>query len=89
MSFESVFTVDGVVSTENLRGQPYTLYIEDALQETTVATSGVSAEYGRFGGGLVAAVTKSGGDLFSGSFRQSFNNDDWRTQDAVWRGQAR
>ncbi len=79
MSFESVFTVDGVVSTENLRGQPYTLYIEDALQETTVATSGVSAEYGRFGGGLVSATTKSGGDLFSGSYRQSFNNDDWRS----------
>jgi hypothetical protein len=78
MSFESLFTVDGVVSTENLRGQPYTLYIEDALQETTIATSGVSAEYGRFGGGLVAAVTKSGGDRFSGSYRQSFNNDDWR-----------
>jgi Carboxypeptidase regulatory-like domain len=40
MSFESLFTVDGVVVTENLRGQPYTLYIEDAIQETTVATGG-------------------------------------------------
>ena len=65
--------------TENLRGQPFTLYIEDALQETTVATSGVSAEFGRFSGGLVNAITKSGSDMFSGSYRQSFNNDDWRT----------
>jgi len=79
MSFESLFTVNGVVITENLRGQPYTLYIEDALQETTVATSGVSAEFGRFSGGLVTAITKSGSDVFSGSYRQSMNNDDWRT----------
>lgn len=79
-SFENLFTVNGVVVTENLRGQPYTLYIEDAIQETTVATSGVSAEFGRFGGGLVAAVTKSGSDRFSGTFRESINNDDWRTK---------
>jgi hypothetical protein len=79
MSFESLYTVNGVVLTENLRGQPYTLYIEDALQETTIATSGVSAEFGRFTGGLVTAVTKSGSDVFSGSYRQSMNNDDWRT----------
>jgi outer membrane receptor protein involved in Fe transport len=79
MSFESLFTVNGVVITENLRGQPYTLYIEDALQETTVAVSGVSAEFGRFGGGVVQAITKSGSDVFSGSYRQSMNNDNWRT----------
>ena len=41
--------------------------------------AGVSAEYGRFGGGMVTAITKSGGDEFSGSYRQSFNNDSWRT----------
>jgi hypothetical protein len=79
MSYESLFAVNGVVVTENLRGQPFTLYIEDALQETTVSTSGVSAEFGRFGGGLVTAITKSGSDVFSGSYRQSFNNDAWRT----------
>jgi hypothetical protein len=78
-SYESLFTVNGVVTTENLRGSFFTLYIEDALQETTVAVSGVSAEYGRFGGGMVNAVTKSGGNRFSGSFRTSFANDSWRS----------
>jgi TonB dependent receptor len=38
----------------------------------------VSAEYGRFIGGMVSATTKSGGDAFSGSFRTSFANDYWR-----------
>jgi outer membrane receptor protein involved in Fe transport len=79
VSYEGLYTVNGVAVTENLRGQPIHLYIEDALQETTITASGVSAEYGRFGGGLIGAVTKSGGNQFSGSYRQSFNNDNWRT----------
>ena len=78
LSFENLFLVNGVTVNENLRGQAYDLYIEDAIQETTVATAGVSAEYGRFGGGVVNIVTKSGGNRFSGSFRDTLNNDQWR-----------
>jgi outer membrane receptor for ferrienterochelin and colicin len=79
MSFESLFMVNGVSINENIRGTPYTLYIEDAIQETTIATAGISAEYGRFGGGVVNIITKSGGNRFSGSFRDTLNNDDWRS----------
>jgi hypothetical protein len=76
-SFESLFLINGVVVNENLRGQPHDLFIEDAVQETTILTGGVSAEYGRFSGGVVSAITKSGGNAFSGSFRTTFLNDDW------------
>jgi outer membrane receptor protein involved in Fe transport len=79
MSFETLYMVNGVNVTENLRGQPYNLYIEDAVQETNIATAGISAEYGRFGGGVVNVITKSGGNMFSGSFRDTLNNDNWRT----------
>jgi outer membrane receptor for ferrienterochelin and colicin len=79
MAFDSLFMLNGVAITENLRGQPFTLFVEDAIQETTIATGGISAEYGRFGGGMVNAITKSGGNTFSGSYRQSFNNDNWRS----------
>lgn len=78
MSFENLYMVNGVSINENLGGQPLLLAIEDAVQETTVASAGVSAEYGRFGGGVVNVVTKSGGNLFSGSFRETLTNDDWR-----------
>jgi outer membrane receptor protein involved in Fe transport len=78
-SFENLFMVNGVTVNENLRGQANDLYIEDAIQETTVATAGISAEYGRFSGGVVNVVTKSGGNIFSGSFRESLYNDGWRT----------
>ena len=78
MGFDSLYLVNGVTVNENLRGQPNSLYIEDAIQETTIAAGGVSAEYGRFGGGVVNLVTKSGGNLFAGSFRDTLNNDSWR-----------
>ena len=76
-SFDNLFMVNGVVVNENLRGTPNNLFIEDAIQETTTSTSGISAEYGRFTGGVVTAITKSGGNNFSGSFRAASTNDNW------------
>jgi len=80
-SFESLFLVDGAVVNENLRGQPQDLFIEDAIQETTVLSGSVSAEYGRFTGGVVNVATRSGGNEFHGSFRTSFSSDAWRALD--------
>ena len=77
MSFDSVYLVNGAVVNENLRGQPHQLFIEDAIQETTVMTGGITAEYGHFTGGVVSTITKSGGNQFSGSFRTSLNNESW------------
>jgi len=76
-SYENLFLVNGVVVNENLRGQPFDLFIEDAIDETTTTTSGVSAEYGRFAGGVVNVITKSGGNEFSGSIRTAFTNENW------------
>ncbi|HET7705360.1 MAG TPA: TonB-dependent receptor [Thermoanaerobaculia bacterium] len=77
-SYDSVYYIDGAAVNENLRGQPQDLFIEDAIQETTVLTGGISAEYGRFTGGVVNTITKSGGNEFSGSLRDSFTNSGWR-----------
>jgi len=88
MSFENLFTVNGVVVNENLRGQPLDLFIEDAIEETTTATSGVSAEFGRFTGGVVNAITKSGGNRFSGSLRVNLENEDWESETPLTTSQA-
>jgi Carboxypeptidase regulatory-like domain/TonB dependent receptor/TonB-dependent Receptor Plug Domain len=74
---ENVYIIDGVVANENLRGQYSTLFIEDAVQETTVLTGGISAQYGRFTGGVVNTITKSGGNEFSGSLRDSLSKQNW------------
>ena len=76
-SYENLFLINGVEVNENIRGSFLPLFIEDAIQETTTATAGVSAEYGRFTGGVVNVITKSGGNDFSGSFRVNVDNDDW------------
>jgi len=76
-SFESLYVINGVVVNENIRGQPNNLFIEDALQETTVSTAAISAEFGRFQGGVIQAVTKSGGNEFSGSYRMTLDNNKW------------
>jgi carboxypeptidase family protein len=79
VSSENLFLVNGVVVNDNVRGQPIDLYVEDAIQETTVSTSAISAELGRFSGGVVNAVTKSGGNLYGGSFRGTLEHGRWRT----------
>jgi len=79
-SFDNVFMVNGVDINDNLFAQPQNLFIEDAIEETQVLTSGISAEDGRFSGGVVNAVTKSGGNVFSGSGRVNFLNPSWTTQ---------
>ena len=77
MSYDSLYLVNGMIVNENLRGQPHDLYIEDAIEETTVQTGAISAEYGHFTGGVVNALTKSGGNQFSGSFRATLRNESW------------
>ncbi len=76
-SFDNQFSVNGAVVNDNIRGTPYNLFIEDAIQETTISSAGISAEFGRFTGGVVNTITKSGGNAFSGSFRTTFNDDAW------------
>ena len=76
--YDNLIMVNGVAITENVRSQATNLFIEDAIQETTILTGGISAEYGRFTGGVVNSITKSGGNDFSGSFRDSLTNQDWQ-----------
>ena len=79
-AYDNVFLVDGVDVNDNLLGSMNDLYIEDAVGEVQVLTSGVSAEYGRFSGGVVNVITKSGGNLFAGSYRGNFTRPSWTSE---------
>ena len=76
-AYDNVFLVDGVDVNDNLFGTAHGLFVEDAILETQVVTAGASAEYGRFGGGVVNVITRSGGNTFSGSFRTNFSRPSW------------
>ena len=76
-AYDNVFMINGVDINDNLLAQPQSLFIEDAIEETQVLTSGISAEYGRFSGGVINAITRSGGNDFSGSYRLNLQNPAW------------
>jgi hypothetical protein len=76
-AYDNVFLVDGVDTNDNIFGTSNNLFIEEAVQETQVLSSGISAEYGRFSGGVVNVVTKRGGNDFHGSFRTNLSNPAW------------
>jgi Carboxypeptidase regulatory-like domain/TonB-dependent Receptor Plug Domain len=75
--YDSLALVNGVVVNENTRGQMRPMYVEDAIDSTTVLTGAVSAEYGRFTGGVVSTITRSGGNELSASIRDSLSNPAW------------
>lgn len=76
-AYDNQFLVDGVDVADNLFGTANNLFIEDAIEEVQVLTSGISAEYGRFGGGVVQAITKSGSNRFAGSLRNNQYKPSW------------
>jgi hypothetical protein len=47
---------------------------QDAVQEFKVNTNAVSAEFGRFGGGVIEMTTKSGANAFHGSAYEYIRN---------------
>jgi hypothetical protein len=79
-AYDNIFLIDGVDVNDNLFGTSNNLFIEDAVEEAQVLTSGISAEYGRFSGGVVNVVTKSGGNQFSGSFRTNLYSPTWTSR---------
>jgi hypothetical protein len=76
-AYDNVFLVDGVDVNDNLLGSMNDLYIEDAIGEVQVLTSGISAEYGRFSGGVVNIVTRNGSNRLGGSYRTTFTRPSW------------
>jgi hypothetical protein len=80
LAYDNVFLVDGVDVNDNVFGQPNGLFIEEGIQEVQVLSSGVGAEYGRFAGGVVNVITRSGGNLFSGAFRTNLSNASWSAE---------
>jgi len=72
---ENAFTVDGVVTNSLVDGRSRQDAVFEYLQEVQVKTGGISAEYGGALGGVISAVTKSGGNAFHGEGHYYFTGD--------------
>jgi hypothetical protein len=75
---ENSFTVDGIVTNSLINGQSRQDTVFEYLQEVQVKTSGISAAYGGALGGVVSAVTKSGGNRFTGEVHNFFEGSAFR-----------
>src|SRR5262249_40334204 len=69
------YYLDGGNNTNGLRNSGNSLPNPDAVQEFRVITNSYSAEYGRFAGGVVDVVTKSGTNQWRGSLFEFIRND--------------
>lgn len=80
------YLVDGVDVADPVTGGFSAQLNEDMLSEVQVLDGGISAKYGRFTGGVVQAVTKSGTNEFEGIARFSFRNPAWAAYNPRDRG---
>lgn len=69
------YYLDGGSNVGGLRNTGNVVPNPDAVQEFRVVTNSFSAEYGRFGGGAVDVITKSGTNAFHGSVFDFFRDD--------------
>ena len=69
------FYLDGGFNNQGLRQTGNLAPNPDAVQEFRVTTNNYSAEFGRYSGGIVNLVTKSGTNSFHGSAFEFLRND--------------
>lgn len=70
------YLYDGISALQPEPGQVAFFPIVDSIQEFTVESDNVSAEFGRFNGGVVNLSTRSGTNTIHGSLFQYLRNED-------------
>lgn len=73
--YDNLYLYDGVDTTDPVTNTFSSNLNADAIEEVEVMTGGYTAEYGKAMGGIVNAVTKSGGNEFEGIFRFKYETD--------------
>jgi hypothetical protein len=74
MANQSAFYLDGVPLNTVNANSPGLVPVQDAIQEFRVDTNAVSAEYGRFSGGVVNMASKAGSNEIHGSAYEYLRN---------------
>jgi hypothetical protein len=76
----NLYLFDGVDITDPTTGTFAGNLNFEAIQEVSILTAGMSAEYGRAAGGVVNVITKSGTNTFEGTAKYLITNDEWDAQ---------
>jgi outer membrane receptor protein involved in Fe transport len=79
-SLESQWIIDGVNTTNVIRGFQGKAINNEFIDEVEVKTGGYQAEYGRALGGVINVITKSGGNEFHGDAFIYYDSEDTRAE---------
>lgn len=80
---ENAYVIEGLNTTGVELGTETKLLNFDFIQEVEIKTGGLPAEYGRLTGGLINAITKSGGNEFSGDVFGFYEGGDLQSDDST------
>jgi Carboxypeptidase regulatory-like domain/TonB-dependent Receptor Plug Domain len=80
-SAENSFIIDGVNTTNVIRGFQGKVINNEFIQEVEVKTDSYKAEYGSATGGIVNVITKSGGNDFHGDGFVFYDNNSLRSNE--------
>ncbi len=69
------FLIDGVENTQKRNTGPMINPPIESVQEFKLITSGFAAEYGRYAGGVLSVITKSGTNKLHGALYEFIRND--------------
>ena len=72
---ENNFTVDGMSTNSLIEGQSRQNAAFEILDEVQVKTGGIEAQYGGALGGVISAITRSGGNAFHGDVHYYFTGN--------------
>ena len=79
-TYDTVVLLDGAEISDPFFGSGTTVYLEDMIEEVQVLTSGISARYGRFQGGVINAITKSGSNRYEATIRYEVDRESWNSK---------
>lgn len=76
---QTQFTVNGISVRDSVvrQGRQFEVVIDDLIEDISVIQSPMNAKYGNASGGIVNAVTKTGGNEFGGSLRVKLSKGSW------------
>ncbi|MBP6059619.1 MAG: TonB-dependent receptor [Candidatus Saccharicenans sp.] len=87
---DNTYNIDGVNMTDPVTGTRAGTFSVDIMEELSIQTGALPAEYGSVRGAVVNAVTKSGGNRFSGQASFFYQNKDLQsdnTKGTIFEGQ--
>ena len=74
---ENRYIIDGIDTTDPQIGSDAVPMRAEMFQEVQVKSAGYAAEFGGSTGGVINAVTRSGGNDFHGAVFVDYENNDW------------